>query len=96
MLGGELAHRAGTRVTIGLAMAASGPLVALIPTLSAHGTFWALLLDVGLAAWSRSLPAGGVGAAGRADAGEVPRHDVSMMRTALNTAARSGRCWPPC
>ncbi|MFI9380001.1 MFS transporter [Kutzneria sp. NPDC052558] len=49
MLGGELAHRVGTRVTIGLAMAASGPLVALIPLLGGPNTFWLVVLDVGLA-----------------------------------------------
>jgi MFS family permease len=91
MLGGELAHRAGTRITIGLAMAASGPLVALIPTLSGHGTFWLLLLDIGLAGLVTQAyrPAASVLLAEL-----MPEKfhvmTFSMMRTALNTGAAVG------
>ena len=92
MLGGELAHRIGTRITIGLAMAASGPLVALIPLLSGSGgTYWLLLLDVGLAGLVTQAyrPAASVLLAEL-----MPEKfhvmTFSMMRTALNTGAAAG------
>ncbi len=49
LLGGELTHRCGPRVTIVTAMACSGPLVASIPWLSGPGTFWPLIIVVALA-----------------------------------------------
>jgi MFS family permease len=49
VLGGELTHRFGPRVTIVSAMALAGPLVASIPWLSRPGTFWLLIVVVALA-----------------------------------------------
>ncbi|MET9886653.1 MFS transporter [Streptomyces sp. NPDC006430] len=49
MLGGEVTHRFGPRVTIMTVMAASAPLVASISWLSGPGTLWPLLVVVALA-----------------------------------------------
>jgi MFS family permease len=91
MLGGELAHRIGTRITIGLAMAASGPLVALIPALSGPSTFWLLLLDVGAAGLVTQAyrPAASVLLADLMPE-KFQVMAFSMMRTALNTGAAAG------
>lgn len=91
ILGGELTHRLGTRATIGLAMAVSGPLVALIPLLSGSGTFWVLLLDVGLA----GLVTQGYRPAASVLLAELMPEKFhvmafSMMRIALNTGAAAG------
>lgn len=48
-LGGELTHRIGVRNTIGLTMAVSGPMVALIPWAAGFGSVWPLLVNVALA-----------------------------------------------
>jgi predicted MFS family arabinose efflux permease len=87
-LGGELAHRLGTRFTIGLAMAASGPLVALIPLLSGPGTFWLVILDVGLAGLVTQAyrPAASVMLAELMPE-KFQVMSFSMMRIALNAGA---------
>jgi predicted MFS family arabinose efflux permease len=87
-LGGELAHRLGTRSTIGLAMAASGPLVALIPLLSGPGTFWLVILDVGLAGLVTQAyrPAASVMLAELMPE-KFQVMSFSMMRIALNAGA---------
>lgn len=91
VLGGELAHRLGTRLTIGLAMAASGPLVALIPLLSGPGTFWLVVLDVGLAGLVTQAyrPAASVLLAELMPE-KFQVMAFSMMRIALNTGAAAG------
>jgi MFS family permease len=91
LLGGELAHRFGARTTIGLTMAVSGPLVALVPWAAGLGPAWPLLLVV--------AAAGLVTQAYRPAAGVLlsdlmpERFQVmafSMMRIALNVGAALG------
>lgn len=48
-VGGELTHRIGVRNTIGLTMAVSGPVVALIPWTAGFHSVWPLLADVAVA-----------------------------------------------
>lgn len=88
LLGGELTHRFGPRVTIVVAMAASGPLVALIPWLSHRSTLWLLFVVVALAGLATQAyrPAAAVLLSDL-----MPEeHQVmafSMMRIALNIGA---------
>jgi MFS family permease len=90
IVGGELTHRVGARVTIGAMMACSGLLVALIPW-TAGLSVWALALDIGLA---------GLATQSYRPAAAVLISDLmpekfavmgfSMMRIALNTGAALG------
>jgi MFS family permease len=88
MLGSEATQRFGPRFTIVVAMAGSGPLVAVIPALSRNGLLAPLLAVVGLA--------GLLGQAYRPAASVLlsdlmpERHQVmgfSMFRIAMNTGA---------
>lgn len=88
LLGGELTHRFGARLTITASMAVSGPLVASIPWIARPGTFGLLLAVVALAglATQSYRPAAAVLLSDL-----MPeQHQVmafSMMRTALNLGA---------
>jgi MFS family permease len=88
MLGGELTHRFGARLTIVTAMSLSAPLVALIPLVSGPRMPWALFVVVGLAGLATQAyrPAAAV------LVGDLmPEHlkvmGFSMMRIALNIGA---------
>lgn len=88
MLGAELTHRLGPRITITVAMSVSAPLVAAIPWLARPGSFWLLLVVVALV---------GLLTQAYRPAAAVLLSDLmpekyqvmafSMMRIALNTGA---------
>ncbi|MGW5049560.1 MFS transporter [Actinokineospora sp. NPDC004072] len=88
MLGGELTHRLGSRLTIVAAMGATAPLVATIPAVAGAELPWALFAVVGLCGLSTQAyrPAAAV-----LIADLMPEeHRVmgfSMMRIALNIGA---------
>jgi MFS family permease len=88
LVGGELTHRLGPRLTIVASMAVAGPLVASIPWLTGHAPLGVLLVDVaaGGLATQAYRPAAGVLLSDL-----MPEHlqvmAFAMLRTALNTGA---------
>ncbi|MFI9812677.1 MFS transporter [Saccharothrix variisporea] len=91
VLGGELTHRFGPRVTIGLSMAVSGPMVALVPWTAGLDAVWPLMLDVALAGLVTQAyrPAAAVLLSNLMPE-KFQVMAFSMMRIALNTGAALG------
>ena len=91
ILGGELTHRFGARITIGLTMAMSGPLVALVPWAAGLDSMWPLMLDIALAGLVTQAyrPAAAVLLSDLMP-DEFQVMAFSMMRIALNIGAALG------